>query len=305
MHTANLKDKIVLIQNGEQLSPETLNRSVESLADQIDIELSEFELDIQEGLAPTEAKLAGIADGVTKNRADSLNADKSHVHTVTDVTGLTDALGNKVDTVAGKGLSSNDFTLAEKNKLAGLESSKFRGSFISLAALQAGAKSPTAGDYADVDAAAGADTTRYIYDVTDKRWIDIGGAPALTAAQVKTLYESNSNTNVLTDARRNIVDGATNAANLTSGVIPTARLPAAALIGDTKYTGTSGVTVSGTVMSADATVVRTSGAQTIAGVKTHNDNVIMNGSGTQYKSGTEGCTVVYNATSKTLDFNVF
>lgn len=33
-------------------------------------------------------KLTGIATGATKNRADSENADKAHVHTVADVTGL-------------------------------------------------------------------------------------------------------------------------------------------------------------------------------------------------------------------------
>lgn len=38
-----------------------------------------------------------------------------------DVRGLPAALNNKVDKVAGKGLSTEDYTTEEKNKLASLE----------------------------------------------------------------------------------------------------------------------------------------------------------------------------------------
>lgn len=41
---------------------------------------------------------------------------------ISNIAGLVDALSNKVDKVSGKGLSSNDFTTNEKNKLAGIES---------------------------------------------------------------------------------------------------------------------------------------------------------------------------------------
>ena len=40
---------------------------------------------------------------------------------ITDQTDLTEALGNKVDKVTGKGLSENDYTTAEKNKLSGIQ----------------------------------------------------------------------------------------------------------------------------------------------------------------------------------------
>lgn len=49
-----------------------------------------------------------------KEVADALNNDPNFA---TTITGL---LGNKVDKVAGKGLSTNDFTTALKNKLDGL-----------------------------------------------------------------------------------------------------------------------------------------------------------------------------------------
>ena len=76
-------------------------------------------------------KLTDIDTEATKNRADSLNADKDHTHTTTQVTGLgaaldskasktelTDGLELKVDKVPGKGLSDENFTQAEKTKLA-------------------------------------------------------------------------------------------------------------------------------------------------------------------------------------------
>lgn len=57
----------------------------------------------------------------TKAESDTLlneKADKSNTYTKTEVD---TALAGKVDKVAGKGLSTNDFTAEEKTKLAGLE----------------------------------------------------------------------------------------------------------------------------------------------------------------------------------------
>lgn len=118
------------------------------------------------------------------------------------------ALDLKVDKVAGKELSSNDFTTAEKIKLASLEDSHFRGTFRSLAALQAAIPSGLAGDYADVDTAPGQDMVRCIWDTTNRVWTQQAGeVTALTAAQVKTLYESNPNTNAFTNADKTKLQG--------------------------------------------------------------------------------------------------
>ena len=46
-----------------------------------------------------------------------------HVHSESDVTGLTGDLANKVDKATGKGLSTNDYTTVEKNKLASIDAS--------------------------------------------------------------------------------------------------------------------------------------------------------------------------------------
>ena len=117
--------------------------------------------------------------------------------------GLTAALADKVDKVAGKSLSSNDYTTGEKDKLAGLESSHFKGLHASLAALQTAHPSAVAGDYADVDAGAGVDVVRYLWDVTDSQWVaQAASGGSMTAAQVKTAYESNPDTNAFTDAEQ-------------------------------------------------------------------------------------------------------
>lgn len=57
----------------------------------------------------------------TKAEVDNIanaKADKTTTYSKTDVDGL---LNNKVDKEAGKGLSTNDYTTAEKDKLAGIE----------------------------------------------------------------------------------------------------------------------------------------------------------------------------------------
>lgn len=109
-------------------------------------------------------------------------------------------LDGKVDKVEGKGLSTNDLTDPLYDKLVGLEGTHWRGTFVSLAALEAGVTDPQAGDYADVDVV-GEDVQRYIWDATDSEWVVQSGAAApITAAQVKLLYESNPDTNAFTDA---------------------------------------------------------------------------------------------------------
>ncbi|WP_296277865.1 hypothetical protein [Pseudomonas sp. UBA7530] len=127
----------------------------------------------------------------------------------------------KVDKVAGYGLSQENFTAAEKAKLAALEGSHYRGTFINLAALQTAIPTAQEGDYADVDAGAGAPVQRYIWDESDGEWVaQAGSADPITAAQVKVLYESNPDTNAYTDTEKSklgsIAAGATANANTDS-----------------------------------------------------------------------------------------
>jgi len=115
---------------------------------------------------------------------------------------LTTALSGKVDKDGAKVLSDENYTSAEKSKLAGLESSRFKGLYASLGALQAAHPTASAGDYADVDAGVGSDTIRHVWDVSDAQWQPAGSGAPITAADVKTLYESNPDTNAYTDAEK-------------------------------------------------------------------------------------------------------
>lgn len=79
---------------------------------------------------------AGLMSSEDKEHLDTLAAllenQKSTIDTITEVlkafenapegTNIANALAGKVDKVDGKGLSTNDFTTAEKEKLAGIES---------------------------------------------------------------------------------------------------------------------------------------------------------------------------------------
>ena len=63
-------------------------------------------------------KLDGIATGANKTTVDTALSSTSGNPVANSA--VNTALGNKVDKVSGKGLSTNDYTTAEKNKLAGI-----------------------------------------------------------------------------------------------------------------------------------------------------------------------------------------
>ncbi|MDO4330669.1 MAG: hypothetical protein Q4C66_15230 [Lachnospiraceae bacterium] len=85
--------------------------------------------DLIGGAPETYNTLKEIADYIASHQevSDALNAaiankaDKVHAHTIGDVTGLQTALDGKVAKVAGKDLSTNDYTNDEKTKLASVE----------------------------------------------------------------------------------------------------------------------------------------------------------------------------------------
>ena len=155
-------------------------------------------------------KLDLMAADATKNKSDSFLLNRENHYgsqTINSIENLIPTLNTKVDRVAGKVLSDNNYTDGERDKLAGLEGSKFRGVFTSLLELQAGVTTPQAGYYAQVDTGLGSDAIQYIYDVSDDKWIAQESATPITASQVKQMYESNPNTNALTDDMAAIVNG--------------------------------------------------------------------------------------------------
>ena len=76
-----------------------------SLQDQFDVLTQDIDM----------VALQNAVDFIEANRADLENLS------VNNIAGLDTALAGKVDKVSGKGLSANDYTGAEKSKLAGIE----------------------------------------------------------------------------------------------------------------------------------------------------------------------------------------
>lgn len=215
-------DKVV----GKELSDNNYSDSDKSVVDNVGSNLSDLDsrkVDKVDGYSLVQNteidKLATVQQYATQNSTDeTLLTRSNHIgqQGMNTITGLSDKFTTKVDKVAGKSLifdsevtrlaNMQTYTLAEKNKLAGLESSRFKGVFPSLGSLQAGVISPQAGDYADVDSA-GVDVVRYIWDASDSVWLVQQGSTSITAAQVKQMYESNPDTNAFDDDSKNILDG--------------------------------------------------------------------------------------------------
>lgn len=71
------------------------------------------------------SNLGGIKSGgdITIDSAGVVQVnDNSHSHSIDNITNLTTRLNTKVDKITGKGLSTNDYTTTEKNKLSGIAS---------------------------------------------------------------------------------------------------------------------------------------------------------------------------------------
>lgn len=120
---------------------------------------------------------------------------------------LNSAMDSKVDVVADMGLSKENFTTEEKSKLAGLESPKFKGQYLSLTDLQ-NAGNGEIGGYAYVDN--GVTIDMYIWDNINEVWdIVVGESTTETPASIKSKYESNPDTNAFTDALKNKLEAFT------------------------------------------------------------------------------------------------
>ena len=72
----------------------------------------------------TSTSLGGVKSGtdITVDSSGNVSVnDDSHNHIISNIDNLQSTLDSKVDSVDGKGLSTNDYTTAEKNKLAGID----------------------------------------------------------------------------------------------------------------------------------------------------------------------------------------
>lgn len=138
---------------------------------------------------------------------------------------------------------SKIFTLVERNKLAGLESSKWLGQYTSLTSLELAYPSPAAGSYAFVDTGTGSEIVTYVWDTSDNDYVlQLGESTEETATSVKVKYESNEDTNVFSDEEKEKLS-LLNRTSLES------------LAGVPKISATdNGATVSGTVTQTNAAV---------------------------------------------------
>lgn len=189
------------------------------------------------------------------------------------------ALNQKVDKVEGYQLSQEDYTTEEKNKLAGLESSLFLGVYGSLAELEAAhPTSDRPGEYAFIPA--GGNIYMFVWDADTERWVTIGsGSEAITAEQVKTLYESNPDTNAFTNAEKTKLGGIQAGAQVNVATNISQGTRTDTTVGINSSTGTG------------ATLVGAS--TTEAGIMTAADKVKLNSMPTTTDGLTEGSTNLY------------
>lgn len=181
------------------------------------------QLSTEDFTSAEKTKLAGIAIAATANQTDAFLLNRAN-HTgsqpISSITNLQTSLDSKVDKEAGMGLSQENYTTAEKNKLASLESSRFKGEFVSLSALEAAFPTTEVGSFAYVDQGVGEDVVKYIWDSSDQRWVlQQGESATLTPSDVKSLYESNPDTNAFTDSEKSKLAGIANGATANTGTV--------------------------------------------------------------------------------------
>lgn len=158
---------------------------------------------------------SGLDADTLDGKAAADFAQSVHGHSVADVQGLQTVLDGKVDAVAGFGLSQQNFSQSEKDKLARMDDTqRWKGEFQTLAALQAAWPTAEPGSYAHVDGGSSQDAQKYIYDTTDQKWVlATSKADPLTPAQVKQLYEANADTFAFSSSYKTKLDGVAEGAN--------------------------------------------------------------------------------------------
>lgn len=165
---------------------------------------------------------------------------------ISDVFTVTMA-GNKVDKVPGKGLSSNDFTDAEKLKLAATSVENYRGDFASLIALNTAIPAGNPGDYAYI-VTLGNDPILTVWDVTNANWhpydaFQLDGQDVATALYnpADSVTWSQTDTRRYTQADKDAVTGAASLTYVNSLALAAGLLAPA--YGALNYFNTTGVSV--------------------------------------------------------------
>lgn len=140
------------------------------------------------------------ADGTDFNTTWEDNSFANLSGQPADNTNLAAALNAKVDKVTGFGLSSNDYTGAEKTKLASL-TKHYQGKYSSLVALQTAVPTGTDGDYAIV--VSSPNDQEYIWDSDHTAWVVTENIPASTFAALGGSPSDNASLNSALNAKEN------------------------------------------------------------------------------------------------------
>ena len=183
---------------------------------------------------------------------DYTTGDKNKVANVPADTNA--ELAAKVDVDGVKQLSDENYTSAEKSKLAGL-ANYFKGSYTTLVALEAAHPTGQPGWEALVDEVGGI-ALKYIWDDTDSTWVQSSGMATATFAEIGGSPSENA---ALNDAFGAKVDKVSGKALSTNDFDATAKGKVDNLPGDTNAALTA--------KANDADVVKLTGSQTIAGAK--------------------------------------
>lgn len=169
-------------------------------------------------LGGAEETFSMVSD-LTKNNVGLGSVDNTSDANKPVSTAQQTALDLKVDKVTGKGLSTEDYTTSEKNKLASIDATHYLAPLsttVQLSALPQATLSDKARVYVEND------LSDYFYDATASsgdiapddqtggigfwRKVAVGGE---TGASIKTKYESQADTNAFTDALKAKLDSIT------------------------------------------------------------------------------------------------
>ena len=130
-------------------------------------------------------------DEMFDEKADN-DAFQSHL-TDDDAHNISNRLANKadVDQLENEATERSNGDAYLQGQINGLAGTNYRGTFISLAALQAAYPDADDGDEAIVDGGVGTDAQKYIWDSTDSLWIAGGGTGASTFAELSGSPDDN------------------------------------------------------------------------------------------------------------------
>ena len=143
-------------------------------------------------------------------------AAAEHTHEQADITGLSAALAGKVDAESGKGLSTNDYTTAEKQKLAGIAAgaNNYVHPSTHPASMITGLASvATSGDYADLSGKPTIPTVDSALSSTSTNPVQNKAIQAALAGKVNTESGKGLSSNDYTTTEKNKLAGIATGAN--------------------------------------------------------------------------------------------